>query len=98
MIVLLPSPWNPPHMPLTSRVGRADARDVRYKLLVPGTAAEEFRHHAEVFAGLSFGLGGAPKDLDRDGIPEKTDKCPGTPFGARVDASGCPLDGDGEGV
>ncbi|MGI4761058.1 MAG: OmpA family protein, partial [Janthinobacterium lividum] len=26
------------------------------------------------------------------------DKCPGTPAGVKVDATGCPLDGDGDGV
>lgn len=77
---------------------RAEVRDVRYKVIVPGSGAEEYRDHAETYAGLSYGFGGAPKDLDRDGVPEKADRCPGTPIGARVDAIGCPIDGDGDGV
>jgi len=31
-------------------------------------------------------------------VPDKKDKCPNTPHGARVDANGCPLDTDGDGV
>jgi len=64
---------------------------------LPGSA-EEYRDHAETFAGLSFGFGGAPKDADRDLVTDKMDRCPGTPRGARVDALGCPIDGDGDGV
>lgn len=32
----------------------------------------------------------APGDSDRDGVPDSTDKCPGTPYGAMVDSVGCP--------
>ncbi|HEU5323687.1 MAG TPA: OmpA family protein, partial [Methylomirabilota bacterium] len=49
-------------------------------------------------AGLTFALGGTPRDTDADGVPDKTDKCPGTPKGATVDATGCPLDTDGDTV
>jgi outer membrane protein OmpA-like peptidoglycan-associated protein len=58
-------------------------------------------------AGLSVTLGplfgrgaGGPQDSDRDGVPDQFDACPGTPGGARVDSSGCPLptDADGDGV
>jgi len=48
-------------------------------------------------AGLEFGLGKA-KDSDGDGVPDKKDKCPGTPAGVKVDKNGCPLDRDGDGV
>lgn len=37
-------------------------------------------------------------DADGDGIKDKRDKCPGTPQGAVVDKSGCPVDSDGDGV
>jgi outer membrane protein OmpA-like peptidoglycan-associated protein len=37
-------------------------------------------------------------DTDEDGVPDPKDKCPGTPKGCPVDASGCPLDSDGDGV
>ncbi len=44
---------------------------------------------------LSFGT---PKDADKDGVPDKLDKCPDTPKGVAVDALGCPIDIDGDGV
>ena len=75
---------------------RVEGRDIRYKVVVSGSGAEEYKNHPETFAGLSFGFGGAPKDLDSDGVPDKVDRCPGTPLGARVDALGCPIDGDGD--
>jgi OOP family OmpA-OmpF porin len=31
-------------------------------------------------------------------VPDYLDKCPGTPKGTKVDANGCPLDSDGDGV
>jgi len=37
-------------------------------------------------------------DTDGDGVIDTLDRCPGTPAGARVDASGCELDSDGDGV
>ncbi len=33
-----------------------------------------------------------------DGVPNYLDNCPDTPRGATVDASGCPMDSDGDGV
>ena len=50
---------------------------------------------------LSLALGGnkAPKDSDKDGVPDKTDLCPNTPAGTAVDANGCPFgDADKDGV
>ncbi len=38
------------------------------------------------------------KDMDGDGVPDKLDKCPGTPLGAKVDEYGCPMDSDGDGI
>jgi OOP family OmpA-OmpF porin len=52
----------------------------------------------QYWAGLTWGLGGKPLDTDGDGVPDKRDKCPGTPTGATVDATGCPLDSDHDGV
>ncbi len=37
-------------------------------------------------------------DTDKDGVPDKDDKCPGTPQGVKVNAKGCPFDDDGDGV
>jgi hypothetical protein len=42
-----------------------------------------------------------PADADKDGVPDSTDKCPGTPAGETVDANGCSAsqrDSDGDGV
>ena len=53
--------------------------------------------------GIDFGLswpGGGPRDIDRDGVLNVVDACPGTPLGEMVDARGCvlPKDADGDGV
>jgi OOP family OmpA-OmpF porin len=37
-------------------------------------------------------------DADGDGVFDGLDQCPDTPAGARVDASGCPIDSDNDGV
>jgi OOP family OmpA-OmpF porin len=37
-------------------------------------------------------------DSDHDGVPDALDKCPNTPAGLQVDATGCPLDSDHDGV
>ena len=52
----------------------------------------------QAWVGLDFAWGGKAKDADGDGVPDKKDKCPGTPAGATVDATGCPKDSDGDGV
>lgn len=46
---------------------------------------------------IGFNLG-KPKDDDKDGIPNKLDKCPGTPEGVSVDLMGCPTDKDKDGI
>jgi OOP family OmpA-OmpF porin len=54
--------------------------------------------------GFQYSWGGTPArrvvDSDGDGVTDDLDKCPGTPAGTAVDASGCPLpqDDDGDGV
>jgi OmpA-OmpF porin, OOP family len=40
--------------------------------------------------GLPLTAPVAGLDSDRDGVADSTDKCPGTPYGAMVDAVGCP--------
>ena len=47
--------------------------------------------------GMELDFGKA-KDSDMDGVPDKRDNCPDTPTGAAVDAQGCPLDTDADGV
>jgi OOP family OmpA-OmpF porin len=39
-----------------------------------------------------------PKDADGDGVIDANDKCPNSPAGAAVDATGCPKDSDRDGV
>ena len=39
-----------------------------------------------------------PMDSDGDGVIDALDKCPDTPRGVSVDASGCPFDSDKDGV
>jgi OOP family OmpA-OmpF porin len=39
-----------------------------------------------------------PADSDGDGVTDNNDRCPATPRGTRVNASGCALDSDGDGV
>jgi OOP family OmpA-OmpF porin len=54
--------------------------------------------------GIQYSWGGTPVrrvvDTDGDGITDDMDRCPGTPAGTPVDATGCPLpqDDDGDGV
>lgn len=48
------------------------------------------------FAGL-LELKGCP-DVDKDGIADIDDKCANTTAGYKVDASGCPMDNDNDGV
>src|SRR2546429_99415 len=46
---------------------------------------------------LDFGTR-APYRFTENGVPDGIDKCPGTPAGAHVDATGCPVDSDADGV
>lgn len=56
--------------------------------------------------GLQYAFGAPPertlapapeRDSDGDGVVDSRDRCPGTPAGTPVDASGCPFDGDDDG-
>ena len=66
----------------------------------------QFPHTVDYVAGLGiqYSWGGTvtrlPVDTDGDGVTDDLDKCPGTPAGTAVDATGCPLpqDDDGDGV
>ncbi len=51
----------------------------------------------KVIGGIEFTFGKA-KDSDGDGVPDRTDECPDTPFGVTVDEKGCPVDTDGDGI
>ena len=58
--------------------------------------AEETLQYA-VQAGLSLIIGGGPGDKDKDRVTNDIDKCPDTPAGTPVEATGCP-DADRDGV
>jgi OmpA-OmpF porin, OOP family len=47
--------------------------------------------------GVIFSFGGS-RDADEDGVSDRIDKCPDTPKGVEVDALGCPIDSDNDGV
>ncbi|MBC7827235.1 MAG: OmpA family protein [Chitinophagaceae bacterium] len=51
----------------------------------------------KVTLGWEFSFGKS-KDSDKDGVPDKKDKCPDTPAGVAVDDKGCPSDTDGDGM
>src|SRR5262245_44330751 len=82
---------------LTDAVGlRFEARDISW---LPNDDVTSPDANTIVFGGgLTFALGGKPRDTDADGVPDRKDQCPDTPAGATVDANGCPHDADGDGV
>jgi len=60
-------------------------------------AETEYESH-NVGMSLRYSFGSDSKDSDGDGVPDRLDKCPGTPAGVQVYSDGCPLDSDGDGV
>ncbi len=77
---------------------RLDFRDVVFSHSQDTGSSPTF-HNLVGTASAVFQFGGLPpKDTDGDGIRDKKDNCPDTPFGALVDERGCPLDADGDGV
>ena len=66
-----------------------------------GLIVEDTYYTWGLTAGLRYNFGQWPPpapDSDQDGVPDEYDHCPNTPFGATVDAKGCPIDSDGDGV
>jgi OOP family OmpA-OmpF porin len=70
---------------------------------------DETLNNLEYAVGLSYFWGGEKKhqaeaepvvvlDADKDGVPDDTDECAGTPTGVKVNKYGCPLDTDADGV
>ena len=84
---------------MTDDVGlRFEVRSVNFKPLVTSGNKQTNYHNVVLGVGLTWALGAIPRDTDGDGVPDKKDKCPATPKGATVDATGCPHDTDGDGV
>jgi outer membrane protein OmpA-like peptidoglycan-associated protein len=76
---------------------RVEAREQYEKFSAKAFGNAAFEGIATV--GFSWFLGGGPaRDSDGDGVPDKADRCPGTPQGSVVDARGCPIDSDRDGV
>jgi OOP family OmpA-OmpF porin len=73
---------------------RVEARDILFQ----DRGQEGFSHHMGLTAGLQWNMFGKVRDQDLDRVRDWNDKCPDTPIGASVDASGCPNDPDGDGV
>lgn len=67
-----------------------------------GTILEEeaIENHTNfaITTGLSYVMGGTPRDTDGDGVPDRDDACLTTPMGVSVDATGCRVDSDGDGI
>jgi outer membrane protein OmpA-like peptidoglycan-associated protein len=81
--------------------GRAALRLEVRGIYAPHTnfSGGDWAGHVVGSVGLSlFAGGGAPTDLDKDGVADKRDACPGTPGGAVMDGRGCPSDADGDAV
>ncbi len=82
---------------LSDAVGlRFEARTVYSK--VSGPSGDVQLNDVIAGGGITFAIGGRPRDTDGDGVPDKKDKCPDTMHGAKVDGNGCPVDTDGDGV
>jgi outer membrane protein OmpA-like peptidoglycan-associated protein len=83
---------------MTDGIGlRFEARDISFKPL-EATGKQSNFHNVVLGAGLTMAIGATPRDTDGDGVPDRKDKCPATPKGATVDATGCPKDSDGDGA
>jgi outer membrane protein OmpA-like peptidoglycan-associated protein len=59
-----------------------------------GFPGGDWAGHVVGSVGFSIFAGGGSRDLDKDGVRDQRDACPGTPTGAVVDPQGCPTDSD----
>ena len=84
------------HLWMTDVIGlRLEARNVS---MMQKSPAKFLDNNLVLGGGLEWAIGAKPRDTDVDGVPDKRDKCPDTPRGAKVDANGCPIDTDKDGV
>ncbi|WP_084196820.1 OmpA family protein [Solimonas soli] len=74
-----------------------NASDPEFGTADGGKLTTEYQSH-NVGLGLRYAFGNGAKDSDGDGVPDRLDKCPGTPAGVHVYSNGCPIDADGDGV
>jgi len=76
---------------------RAESADTKYKdwILNLGVVFPFGKKAAPVVVPVAAP---PPADTDMDGVPDSTDRCPGTPINTPVDEYGCELDSDGDGV
>jgi outer membrane protein OmpA-like peptidoglycan-associated protein len=82
---------------LTDQLGlRLEGRDLVW--VAKDNLTKPITHTIAFSAGVVVALGATPRDTDGDGVPDRKDRCPATPSGARVDAAGCPIDSDGDAV
>jgi outer membrane protein OmpA-like peptidoglycan-associated protein len=77
---------------------RLDVRDLVTRMSPAFPGYDQTEHNLLFSLGFQFALGGVRKDSDGDGVWDRDDLCPDTPFGAIVAADGCPQDSDGDGV
>jgi len=81
----------------TDRWGvRLEGRDLAW--LPKDKATKPKAHTLLGSAALTYTFGSKPRDTDGDGVTDRNDRCPDTPHGATVDATGCPKDSDGDGI
>ncbi len=91
------------HAPLQAHNGPDDgyAHDKNGKLVLDsrGDCIKTSRWTAETAIPKCEGIMEAKvTDADQDGVADNGDKCPGTPAGVMVDATGCAKDSDKDGV
>jgi hypothetical protein len=84
------------------RIPLAGALQLRAEGMVRNRSVYEYTSFgASMGLTLVSGTRPDPRDLaddDRDGIPNRRDRCPGTPPGVLVNDRGCATDTDGDGV
>jgi outer membrane protein OmpA-like peptidoglycan-associated protein len=77
---------------------RFEARHLLWPQKAPIASEKDWIGTTIADAGITFAIGANPRDSDLDKVPDRRDKCPNTPLGARVDENGCPIDSDGDKV
>lgn len=78
---------------------RLEARDKMWHFAASSPPGDKKLSNLSYSGGIQLTLGGTiGGDEDNDKVKDSDDKCPGTPAGARVDASGCPIDSDNDNV